>query len=872
VIAGLSDAELDALILKAEEVFARAVRKAFFAAARQLASNPVTAAMDPVGGMDLDDVLEARRVWSQEIPELSTHIGAAYGRSATGVAVALYEDAGINLPSQSVPAGANLAVAPGALVPRTSLPLNARLALDVRARDHLAAATNRLVNVGDGMWMDVRSELVKGFTAGEGIEDIKQRLLGQSQINQRRARTIARTEVVSASNAGAMAGARAIPELAPETKTWLATTDARTRPTHIEADGQTVPIDDMFNVGGAMMEYPGGPGPAAEVINCRCVSGVTVVEAEGVSAILRRWYAGPMVRLTTPLGELVVTPNHPVATPVGWCQADALNEGGYVLGVFRSDHQTLAVPQVDDVISSIEQVWETLNLQAVAQRMGRAEVDFYGHIPDGDVDVAATNLDLPLHVVPKPIAEQIGDHGFASAHRQVSVPGDSSRQLVISHPQHIRCRSAAGLDSGVEQDGPDHLSRMAERRGEGILALSGLVAAEDFAGDAGSPVTTRHAQSIAVAAHDSGSAHDPVHAVHRESVGPNHVFEAGSIPVHLDQVSFINDWSGHVYDLSARTGWFIANGIIVRNCTVIFSDPAPEVTRPARATRSSATAERRTRFAAAHGVSPEQLSASLPDVNVLRARVRAEAASIQADSLGWLNQADAFHIRRPRLATGSGGEYDWYKAKVSGWERNRLASRWFSDRATDAPDVVMQRAQAAGVFNGTTVDEFMDEWLYHTRRADIAGSIRSGRIPNPNRFGGMTASDVSSVLEQDGYDLLRIVGVDAEDAAGYLAAHQSEQHADRAYSLLRGATEADDPPWRMSFQAWEREVRELEEVIAEGSVGGQGTSAAAVRYSELVPEAIDRGQDFEVLYAEVVEVARVAGMDVADWAVIPWAA
>jgi hypothetical protein len=269
-------------------------------------------------------------------------------------------------------------------------------------------------------------------------------------------------------------------------------------------------------------------------------------------------------------------------------------------------------------------------------------------------------------------------------------------------------------------------------------------------------------------------------------------------------------------------------------------------------------------------VSPEQLTASIPDVHRLRKAVRAQAASVQANSLRWLDQADALKIRRPPRGA-RGGEYDWID-DLDPREKSRLSSRWFSDAAIDAPDVVMERARASGVFVGDSVDDFMDQWLFHTRRVDAAAAVRQGRLPAARRMGGVDAGDISTTLEEQGLDLRRVLAVDVEDAAGYLAARQADEVAERAESLLGAAARADDPPWRMSFQAWEREVRLLEETRGEAAAAGRQAVEADLRYRQLVPEGIDIGQDYEVLYAEIVETARVAGMDIAPHAVIPWAA
>ena len=85
----------------------------------------------------------------------------------------------------------------------------------------------------------------------------------------RRARLIARTELIAAANQGSLMGAEAT-GLALR-KQWLATPSARTRPTHRNADGQAVGMREFFSVGGSAARYPGDPLlPANERCNCRC--------------------------------------------------------------------------------------------------------------------------------------------------------------------------------------------------------------------------------------------------------------------------------------------------------------------------------------------------------------------------------------------------------------------------------------------------------------------------------------------------------------------------------------------------------------------------------------------------------------------------
>ena len=55
-------------------------------------------------------------------------------------------------------------------------------------------------------------------------------------------------------------------------KKWVSTNDLRTRPAHANANGQTVNMDEDFEVGGAPMSFAGDSrGGAKNVVNCRCV-------------------------------------------------------------------------------------------------------------------------------------------------------------------------------------------------------------------------------------------------------------------------------------------------------------------------------------------------------------------------------------------------------------------------------------------------------------------------------------------------------------------------------------------------------------------------------------------------------------------------
>lgn len=91
-----------------------------------------------------------------------------------------------------------------------------------------------------------------------------------------RSRVIARTESHGSANAATQIAAQSTG--LPMSKEWVASGGSRTRDDHADADGQTVPLNTPFVVGGEELMFPGDPNGSAEnVISCRCAS-VHVVE------------------------------------------------------------------------------------------------------------------------------------------------------------------------------------------------------------------------------------------------------------------------------------------------------------------------------------------------------------------------------------------------------------------------------------------------------------------------------------------------------------------------------------------------------------------------------------------------------------------
>lgn len=116
----------------------------------------------------------------------------------------------------------------------------------------------------------IQDALASGFSAGETISDVTERIKSVYEFAvEGRAERIARTEVLSAANAGNF---EALKRAGVEEKEWLSSQDDRVRETHAELDGRSVPLNQPFiTSSGSALMFPGDPsGEPGEIINCRC--------------------------------------------------------------------------------------------------------------------------------------------------------------------------------------------------------------------------------------------------------------------------------------------------------------------------------------------------------------------------------------------------------------------------------------------------------------------------------------------------------------------------------------------------------------------------------------------------------------------------
>jgi SPP1 gp7 family putative phage head morphogenesis protein len=115
-------------------------------------------------------------------------------------------------------------------------------------------------------------ELEGGVVAGQATETIAKRIQSVFAVRRKEARTIARTEILKASQSAQLESYQVMDV---EQKQWNTMRDSEVRDSHDYAEGQIVDVGESFDLGGEAADAPGiGAGggglSAGNSINCRC--------------------------------------------------------------------------------------------------------------------------------------------------------------------------------------------------------------------------------------------------------------------------------------------------------------------------------------------------------------------------------------------------------------------------------------------------------------------------------------------------------------------------------------------------------------------------------------------------------------------------
>lgn len=271
-----------------------------------------------------------------------------------------------------------------------------------------------------------------------------------------------------------------------------------------------------------------------------CVLPDTPVTSVNATHASRRHYEGPVVRLTTRSGSnIATTPNHEILTGRGWQRAGDVKSGDQLLKVLRGD--LAGAPEVNTAKTGIGDYVDAL-FQAQASQVRTMPTGV--HL-DGDV------TDTQIQVVPV--------QGALLKYLE-SGPTEEVSHLVLVAPDDLSAaRLAMGLSTTTERvggdGGPDH-----------SLAAGGSL---------GLPLSRAHlagSQNPSLAPIAEPNTGFDQKTGDGWAGGPQGLTDSRdriTRLVSLDDVisAEVESFSGHVYDLSTESNWYVAAGVIVHNST-----------------------------------------------------------------------------------------------------------------------------------------------------------------------------------------------------------------------------------------------------------------------------------------------------------------
>ena len=278
-------------------------------------------------------------------------------------------------------------------------------------------------------------------------------------------------------------------------------------------------------------------------LEVRCVVGSTVVEAWGLERAYKRWYEGPVVCLTIRgRGEkLTGTTNHPVLTPHGWIRIGDVVEGDELVCCDGGERDPRRDQDEHVMPTTLVELFGAIANSGNPQRIPTTVVDFHGDGMDSDVEIVVPDT-LLRDGIESAKSEHVDEFGFKRTCQRLgrfhSFGSGYARTLNLIVRKWFSTRNL------VARSG--HLFQNFWRRLLESKALSFLM----------SPDVDPHVPEVF---------EEPT----RVSAGLNLEGPDG-LPGNVTTCKVLDVrrdfFSGHVYNLQTKHGWYVASGIITHNC------------------------------------------------------------------------------------------------------------------------------------------------------------------------------------------------------------------------------------------------------------------------------------------------------------------
>lgn len=277
-----------------------------------------------------------------------------------------------------------------------------------------------------------------------------------------------------------------------------------------------------------------------------------------VQAVSRRLFEGELIEFVTSSGDEVrVTANHPVLTDQGWVPAHLLGEGYTVFRSGRGERVVLGSPDVNERPALAQDVFDSARVAFPLVRVPLAAEDFHADRAEGEVEIVYTYGHFPT----------------PGSESQIEIARELS--FVDGHGGRLALDGLGALGTLVPGGFPSFGGGVGGGGLRGDLFCGHLGGAE-LSGSAPGARFDAPAEEFgpeSIAAYRSRG---------RDLVSRLSGEVEGDRIVKLRRVS----WSGHVFNLHTREGWYSSNNHIVSNCDCgqrpWFGDPDEQIIHPDR--------------------------------------------------------------------------------------------------------------------------------------------------------------------------------------------------------------------------------------------------------------------------------------------------
>jgi hypothetical protein len=356
---------------------------------------------------------------------------------------------------------------------------------------------------------------------------------------------------------------------------WRTAQDSDVRESHAEMEGEVCAYDDPPIVDGE----PLNPG---EIYNC-FVGSTKVSLDSGARKLIRSGYTGKVVSLFAGAVNFTATPNHPILTQRGWIAAGDIKRGDYIVQVvsksgIMGENKNHDIPTFDDAFAAFA-------LRGKAQLFTGSSFDFYGDVPDGNVDVIPIDFSLPSNVMTKFlqrvcnftlskaygwIVDRVIRGGFFHVVKPFFSGLCNKLYTLIgghcSHPDVIGLTAIPSSNAVFAQDSGYSSSVASIPDGQSELAVASRVLCDYLRLWKFKFIAPRRTPDNI----DTNSLESLAQECWVASDGKGGVFNHSATEYQFLRVedSVFADFSGHVYTLETNNGWYsVTDGMVVsKNC------------------------------------------------------------------------------------------------------------------------------------------------------------------------------------------------------------------------------------------------------------------------------------------------------------------